>query len=281
MHLPQGSNRQHGLRQGAASNMPGDDTPRDGADSSPLLRRLEEYADLPPAARAALETLSAGPVRSVAARRDLIKHGAAPPAIYLVKEGWGCRYKTLPDGRRQVIDFLIPGDLCDLDIFILGRMDHSVGAVTPLEIVEIPPAALEAVVDAHPQITRALWWQELVRKSCHREWIVNVGARSAVARVAHLLCELFLRLESIGCTQGHSCTFPLTQRDLADATGLTSVHVNRTVQRLREQGLVSLAQRLLTIPDMAALMAAGQFNPDYLHHKRLDRHTRRHPQQVA
>jgi CRP-like cAMP-binding protein len=281
MHLPQGSNGPHGLRQDSLSATPSDGAESDGADGSPLLRRLEEYADLPPAARDALETLCAGPVRSVPARRDLIKHGAAPPAIYLVSEGWACRYKTLPDGRRQVVDFLIPGDLCDLDIFILGRMDHSVGAVTPLEVVEIAPAALEAVVDAHPQITRALWWQELVRKSCYREWIVNVGARSAVARVAHLLCETFLRLESIGGTQDHSCPFPLTQRDLADATGLTPVHVNRTVQRLREQGLVSLAQRILTIPDMAALMAAGQFNPDYLHHKRLDRHTLRRPREVA
>jgi CRP-like cAMP-binding protein len=237
-----------------------------------LLRRIEEYTDLPAEARKALEDLSARPARQIPARRDLIRQGAAPPAIYLVREGWACRYKTLPDGRRQVVDFLIPGDLCDLDIYILGRIDHSIGAVTALEIVEIPPEELQAIADSHPQITRALWWQELVSKSCHREWIVNVGARSAVARIAHLLCEMFLRVESIGGAQDRSCMFPLTQRDLADATGLTAVHVNRTLQRLRERGLISLQQRVLTIPDLAALMEAGEFNPDYLHLKRLDRH---------
>jgi len=242
------------------------------APANPLLRRLEEYTELSAEARAALATIEAKLPIHIGARRDLIKQGATPRHVYLIRNGWACRYKGLPDGRRQIVDFLIPGDLCDLNIYILSRIDHSIGAITGLDVIEIPRETLETLIDSHPQITRALWWQELVSKSCHREWIVNVGARSAMERVAHLLCEMFLRLESIGATAGRSCDFPLTQGDLGDATGLTAVHVNRTLQRLREQGLITLVNRKLVIPDMAALKAIGQFNPDYLHLDRLQRH---------
>ena len=242
-----------------------------GPARSPLVRRLEQFALLPAPARDALEALSERPSRSIAARRELVRQGSEPNAVLLVKQGWACRNKALPNGRRQIIDFLIPGDLCGLDLYILPRMDHSIGAITALEVVEIPLQDMQALIDAHPRIGRALWRQELVSKSCHREWIVNVGARSAVARVAHLLCELFLRLDSIGAASSAFCPFPLTQADLADATGLTPVHVNRTLQKLREKGLIQLGQRMLAIPDMAALMAAGQFKPDYLHLKRPDR----------
>jgi CRP-like cAMP-binding protein len=240
---------------------------------NPLLRRLEEYTELSTEAREALAILSAKPPVRIGARRDLIRQGATPRYVYLISQGWACRYKSLPDGRRQIVDFLIPGDLCDLNIYILSRIDHSIGAITVLDVIEIPREELETITETHPQITRALWWQELVSKSCHREWIVNVGARSAMERLAHLLCEMFLRLESIGATNGHSCDFPLTQGDLADATGLTSVHVNRTLQRLREKGLITLVDRQLVIPDMSALKTAGLFNPDYLHLERLQRHT--------
>jgi len=112
-----------------------------------------------------------------------------------------------------------------------------------------------------------------VSKSIHREWIVNVGQRSARQRIAHLFCEMFLRLESIGLTDGFSCDFPLTQNDIAETTGLTSVHVNRSIQELRREGLIVFGRRRLTIPDMLALEGAGLFNPDYLHIKRLNRHT--------
>jgi len=245
---------------------------RSGALANPLLRRLEEYTEISSEARAALAALEAKPAIRIPARRDLVKQGAAPLNVYSIREGWACRYKTLPDGRRQIVDFLIPGDLCDLNIYILSRMDHSIGAITALDVVEISREELESLVDRYPEITRALWWQELVSKSCHREWIVNVGVRSAMERLAHLLCEMFLRLESIGATSGESCDFPLTQGDLADATGMTAVHVNRTLQKLREKGLIALSDRKLTIPNMAALKVVGLFNPDYLHLERLNRH---------
>jgi CRP-like cAMP-binding protein len=238
-----------------------------------LTRRLEEFTPLTDQDRDELAYLTSRAARSFRAGQDLIREGETPRAIFLIVEGWACHYRALDSGRRQIVDFALPGDLCDLNIFILDRVDHSVGALTTVTIAEIGQGDFRRVVASNPNITTALWWQELVSKSIHREWIVNVGSRNAEERLSHLFCEIFLRLESVGLTDGFSCDFPLTQVDLADATGLTSVHVNRTLKVLRGKGLISLERRRLTIPDMAALQASGQFSPDYLHHARLSRHT--------
>ena len=238
-----------------------------------LTRRLSEYVELSDHDRAEIARLTALPTRTVKPRHDLIREGEAPRAVYLILEGWACHYRSLDDGRRQIVDFAIPGDLCDLNVFILDRMDHSIGALTRLKVAVMDRDELQNLVGKSSNITTALWWQELVSKSIHREWIMNVGQRRAVERIAHLLCELFLRLESVGMTTGFSCDFPLTQNDIADATGLTPVHVNRTLQQLRAMEVVILENRRLIIPDMAALQAVGAFNPDYLHHHRNARHT--------
>jgi len=152
-------------------------------------------------------------------------------------------------------------------------MDHSIGAITSLTVAEIGREVLHGVVTTHPNITTALWWQELVSKSIQREWLVNVGQRSALERIAHVFCEMFLRLESVGLTHGFSCDFPPTQTDIADAIGLTSVHVNRSLQELRRLGLITLERQKLTINDMPALKRVALFDPNYLHHGRLKRHT--------
>lgn len=237
-----------------------------------LSRRLEEYITLTDADRAELARLSRQATHTIPARRDLIREGDAPRCLYLIVEGWGCHYRTLQDGRLQIVDFAIPGDLCDLNLFVLDRMDHAIGALTKLRVAEVGREVLHRIITNHPNITTALWWQELVSKSIHREWIVNVGQRNALERIAHLCCEMFLRLESVGLTDGFSCHFPPTQNDLANATGLTPVHVNRTIQQLRRKELIILAGKKLTIPDMRALQDAGLFNPAYLHHRRLNRH---------
>jgi CRP-like cAMP-binding protein len=220
-----------------------------------------------------LARLTALFTRTVEPRRDLIREGEGPNSLYLVLDGWACHYRTLEDGRRQIVDFAVPGDLCDLNVFILDQMDHSIGAITKLTVAQIGREDFLQVVTTSPNITTALWWQELVSKSIHREWIVNVAQRTAQERIAHLFCEMFLRLESVGLTDGFTCDFPPTQSDIADATGLTSVHVNRTIQELRRQGLVALEKQKLTIPDMLALQGAALFNPEYLHLRRLNRHT--------
>jgi len=238
-----------------------------------LARRLEEYTPLTDADRSELARLCAQSIKSVPAKRDLIREGDKPRSIYVILEGWACHYRTLENGRRQIVDFAIPGDLCDLNLFILDRMDHSISAITRLKVAEVGRDDFHRIVTNFPNITTALWWVELVSKSIHREWIVNVGQRGARQRIAHLLCEMFLRLESVGLTDGFSCDFPLTQTDIAETTGLTAVHVNRTLQELRREGLIVLESRRLTIPDMLALQSAGLFNPEYLHIQRLNRHT--------
>ena len=240
--------------------------------SNALTRRLQEYTPLTGADREELTRLCAQSTRTIRAKHELIGEGDAPRAVFVILDGWACHYRNLQDGRRQIVDFAIPGDLCDLNLFLLDRMDHSIGAITTLKVAEIGQEILHRVVTSFPNIATALWWAELVSKSIHREWLVNVGQRSARERIAHLLCEMFLRLESVGLTNGFSCDFPLTQNDIADTTGLTSVHVNRSIQRLRREGLISLERQKLTIPDMLALQSAGQFNPDYLHLRRLNRH---------
>jgi CRP-like cAMP-binding protein len=238
-----------------------------------LTRRLEEFTPLTDTDRAELTRVCTQSTHTIEARRDLISEGDAPRSIYLILDGWACHYRTLVDGRRQIVDFAIPGDLCDLNLFILDRMDHSIGAITRLRVAEIGREVLHRVVTTHPNITTAFWWQELVSKSIHREWIVNVGQRSAQERIAHLFCEMFLRLESVGLTDGFSCDFPPTQHEIAEATGLTDVHVNRTIQELRRAGLIVLERQRLAILDMLALQSLALFNPEYLHHRRLNLHT--------
>jgi len=211
-------------------------------------------------------------VREVGARRDLVREGEKPRAVNVVLDGWACRYKQLPDGRRQVVSFFLPGDLCDANVFILREMDHSIGAITKVRYAEIMPADFEDLMTQSPRITQALWWHELVTAAVQREWTTNVGQRSAYERIAHLLCELFIRLRQVQLTEGESCDFPLTQTDIADATGLTSVHVNRTLQELRREGLIGLAGKRLTIPDLRALMNVSMFNANYLHLDREGRH---------
>ena len=232
---------------------------------SPLSSRLQAYTKLSQSDLAALDLLSRRGIKQVPARRDLIREGDQPKSVYLVLDGWACRYKQLPDGRRQVVAFFIPGDLCDLNIYILREMDHTVGAISAVKVAEIPRDDFEQLMADHPRITQALFWNELVTVAIQREWTLNLGQRTAYERIAHLFVEMFLRLQVVGRTSANSCEFPLTQSDIADATGLTSVHVNRTLQDLRRDGLVELHSRTLTIPDLDALRNAALFNDNYLH----------------
>jgi CRP-like cAMP-binding protein len=192
--------------------------------------------------------------------------------VRLVLSGWACRYKTTPDGNRQIVGLFIPGDFCDLNIYVLRQMDHSISALTPVRIAEITPEQIETLMDDHPRVARALWWHELVNSSIQREWLLNIGARGAFERLAHLFAEMFFRMRAVGLTDKNTCEFPLTQTDLADAMGLTSVHVNRMLQELRSQNLIELERRQLRIPSLDALIEAGQFNPNYLHLDREGRH---------
>lgn len=230
-----------------------------------LKLRSEAFTRFAEEETAAFERLSRTNVQEVEVRRDLIREGENPRWVYLFLEGWACRYKALPDGRRQNLAFFVPGDICDLNVCVLTAMDHSIGAITRIRVAAIEPELFQEVIAAHPRIARALQREELVKIAMQREWTLNLGQRTAYERIAHLLCEIFLRLDAVGRAADHSCELPLTQVDLADATGLTSVHVNRTLQELRSDGLIELKSRRLTIPDLEKLKSAALFNDNYLH----------------
>src|SRR3712207_872857 len=174
----------------------------------------------------------------------------------------------LEDGRRQIVAILVTGDMCDLRMFILKEMDHSIGTLSPVRVAEISEDKLLEITDNSARLTRALWWNSLVEEAIAREWTVNVGRRDAAERMAHLLCEVFIRLRAVGLTNGSSCELPITQSELGDALGLSHVHTNRTMQDLRGQGLITMKGKNLVIHDLRALQDLALFNPNYLHLER-------------
>jgi len=233
--------------------------------------KLEAFTKLSDDDRTALSKISRN-VRVIDARRDLIAEGEKPHFVHLVLDGWGARYKQLPDGKRQIVSMFLVGDFCDLNVYILRQMDHSIAAITRLKVAAISPDEMNALTAERPRITQALWWHELVTAAIQREWTLNIGQRSAYERLGHLLVELYIRLRTVGRAQDGRCDFPLTQNDLADATGLTAVHVNRTLQELRRDGLIELERKQLHILDLDRLMDASMFNPNYLHLDHEGRH---------
>ena len=233
----------------------------------PLIAKLATVADLRDADVEKLIALC-DDVRVVGAKQEILAEGERPDHVHVIVEGWAARYKTLADGARQIVAFLIPGDFCDLHVAILGHMDHGIVALTRCRVAYIPSRELDALTTDYSGLTKALWWATLVDEGVLREWILNVGRRNALERVAHLLCELHARMKLVGMVEDDRLALPLTQEQLADATGLTAVHVNRTLQRLRKKNLIEIGNGMLTLPDVAGLRKAAGFNGNYLHIRR-------------
>ena len=237
--------------------------------NNPLLRKLANFTALSEEESSAVEECCKD-VQEIGARDDVIVQGDRTGGVKLLLDGFACRYKTLEDGRRQIVAYFVPGDLCDLRVFILKRMDHSIGAIAPSRVATISPDNVLMLMQTYPTLTRALWWSTLVEEAIAREWIVNVGQRNARERLAHLFCELLYRFRAVGLNDGLSCTLPLTQVELAETLGLSTVHVNRTLQELRRRKLITLNGGTLTIQNLRALEELSLFNADYLH---LERNT--------
>lgn len=231
---------------------------------NPLIRKLESLTPLSAEDRSLLEQITSR-VRSVRARTDLVREGDPPQGVFLIMEGVACRYKLRAQGARQIMAYLLPGDFCDLDVALLTEMDHTIGTLSACQVVQISAETIQDLLINHPTIARALRLTTLVDEATLREWLVNVGRRSAEERVAHLLCELLLRLAAVGRTSEDGYDLPLTQVDLADMTGLTSVHVNRTLKVLREAKLIETTGRRLRILDLPRLQALAEFKANYLH----------------
>lgn len=229
-----------------------------------FIRKLEIFAPLGDEEHRALEALCVG-ARAYRSGENLVQEGARPECVFLLLEGWACRYKLLPDGQRQISAYMLPGDTCDVFNFVIDRMDHSISALGACKAVSVPQAELLDVVGRYPAIMRALCWTTLVDGATSREWLSNLGQRDGFTRAAHLFSELLVRMGAIGLAAGDKFSLPCTQIDLADTMGLTPVYVNRTVQRMRGDGLITLHQRELTILDPQRLKTLSAFTPEYLH----------------
>lgn len=229
------------------------------------VRRLNALVPLTDAGIAAYVKAVGERIQRAGAGEDLVSEGDPPDRVRVILSGWLTRYKTLEDGRRQIVSLLLPGDTCDAQVYLLRRMDHSIGTLTPVVYAEIEPARFEDLLAADRSLADAFRIETLVTTAIEREWVLNLGRRVALERIAHLLCEIFERLRTVGLLDGKSCVFPITQMDLADATGLSVVHVNRTIQELRASDLIVLRERTLTINDLDALKSLAMFLPNYLH----------------
>jgi CRP-like cAMP-binding protein len=234
--------------------------------SNVLVRKLEGFHPLSKEDQELLDRYSQ-PVVDFEARRDIIREGDVPANVSLILSGFACRYKIIGRGRRQIMAYLVPGDFCDFQVFILDRMDHSIGTLSRCEVVELPRQSILELTE-QPAIARAFWWASLVDAAVLREWLVNLGQRPAQERIAHLLCELLVRLEAVGLVADNSFALPITQLDLADTVGMTNVHANRMLTNLREQDLIEIHSRELFIKDVEGLMEFSGFDSRYLHKNR-------------
>jgi CRP-like cAMP-binding protein len=229
-----------------------------------VIRRLSSNARFSDADQRAISELLTN-IRTIEPNQDIVYEGGPSTHCCVILSGWTCCYQLLTEGRRQILSFHVPGDLPDLQSLYLPGPDFGMAAVTRTNVAFVPHAELQKLADGSAAISRAMWREALVAAATHRAWITSLGRRDARQRFAHLACELYLRLEAVGLASDHSMPMPLRQPDLADALGLTSVHVNRTLKGMRAERLIDLHSRRLTIPDWAALRATADFDPRYLH----------------
>ncbi|MEJ1961994.1 MAG: Crp/Fnr family transcriptional regulator [Gammaproteobacteria bacterium] len=232
--------------------------------ASPLFRKLERFEPWSAEERQAMLDAVDGTMR-LPAHAHVVQEDESTDGVHVMIEGFACGYKLLPDGRRQIVSYCVPGDICDLRALLLRKLDCSIGTISPVQLIRLTTQRLRETTQQHPRVARALWRTTLVEQAIAREWVVNVGQRTAFSRAAHLLCEMFLRLRAVGLVQDNSCEFPLTQTEIADTLALSTVHVNRTLMELRRSGLITLRDKHLTIHHLPGLEAAAGFNPGYLY----------------
>ncbi len=193
------------------------------------------------------------------------ERGDRPSECCLVIEGFVCRYKLTDQGKRLIFSFHLPGDIPDLQSLHINVMDHSLMTLTPSKLAFIPHDSLKKLLHRCPRVADVLWRDTLIDASVFREWMTSIGRRDAKQRIAHLLCELFLRLTAIGRVQEDRYELPITQAELGDALGLSTVHVNRSLQELRAAGLIRIAEGSVSVLDRQGLERAGDFDRAYLH----------------
>ena len=214
---------------------------------------------------------SVAEIREAPAGRPIVRAGTILNHCTLLFDGIVGRYKDLADGQRQIMELHVPGDFLDLHSFLLKQIDHNVGAMTAVRYGLVPHDTIRRITETHPHLARMLWFSTLLDAAIHRERILSVGRRNAESRLAHLFCELGIRLELVGLAENGRYRLPITQGDLADASGLTSVHVNRMLKKLRDDGLLTFRGGEVVIHDNDRLRRVAEFDPTYLYLERRPR----------
>ncbi len=228
-----------------------------------LIRKLDSCSELTRSERIAMRKAEPE-IRRFGAHEELVREGAPAGGVSFVIEGITCRYKLLRDGRRQIVAYSLPGDMCDLRIFILERADHSIGSVSSGAVAILPRTVLQNLTRKYPGVLHSLWCVSLAEEAITREWLVNVGHRTALERAAHLICEYFYRMQAVGLVRDASCEFPFTQAELADSLALSPVHVNRVLMQLRRAELIRFESHTLHVLDARELQSIAGFSPHYL-----------------
>ena len=231
------------------------------------LKKLRKRTEISPEEERVLRSLIVE-TRRVPADRILIRAGEELTNSVFLLDGWMARSKDMATGERQVTELHITGDFPDLHGFTLKRLDHDIVTLSECTIGLVPHERLLEVTRDYPHLTRVFWFSTNVDAAITRELALSLGQRSAIARMAHLFCELYVRLDVVGRTKENRYEFPLTQRELSECLGLTVVHVNRTLQELRRKGLVEFENRHLTILDRLGLEGIAEFDPNYLYLER-------------
>ena len=231
---------------------------------NPWARKLGQVGALHPDDADLLNRLVASPTH-YRADEDIIRVGDTPTHVNIILSGWACRYKILRNGQRQIVALLLPGDICDLTVFLLRAMDHSIGSMTATTVAKVSREDMLSILANRPNLTRSLWWSSLQDEAILREWIVGLGRRGSYQRTAHLLYELYLRLQGVGFVEESTFTLPMTQTQLSDILGMTNVHLNRVLQRMRSEGLITLQGKSLHFLDGERIRSAAAFDVDYLH----------------
>lgn len=231
---------------------------------NPLIRKLESVFTLTDDERQALETLPMQ-VAVIKDRQDIVREGDRPSRSCLILSGFACVYKMTAQGKRQIVSFSIAGDIPDLQSLHLKVLDTSISTISPCRVGFIQHEALHDICERYPRLAAAFWREALIDAAIFREWVMNVGQREGASRLAHVLCELLVRLRAVGLVEDHVCDLPITQTEFADALGFTNVHVNRVFQQLRAEGLIETQGTRLRVPDWDRLKEVGEFDPTYLH----------------
>jgi len=229
-----------------------------------MIRKLDSIFPLSDEERGALQQL---PIllKGIKADREIVGIGERPAQSCLILEGFTCSYKLSHMGKRQIMALHVPGDMPDLQSLHLAVMDMSIASISACTVGFIQHEDLRRLCERYPRLTAAFWRETLVDASIYREWLLNVGQRSAYTRMAHLVCEILIRLKAVGLVEEWSFQWPITQEKLADALGITAVHVSRTLQALRADGLIRMEKTQVSVPDWEKLKEAGEFDPLYLH----------------